>query len=139
MYRRIIIIENVRSVYNVGNIIRTADALGYDVILSGYTPCDDRVQKTALGAQHTVNILKFWNTLDALQYCRQEQCFLVAGELTKQSLPLGYITSDQYGIGDQSFALIVGNEVTGVLQETLQYVDLTVHIPMSGNKESLNV
>ena len=65
----LIVIENVRSAYNVGNIIRTADALGYHVVLSGYTASPDtdhRIHKTALGAQDNLEIIHFWDTKEAL-------------------------------------------------------------------------
>jgi tRNA G18 (ribose-2'-O)-methylase SpoU len=65
-----LILENIRSAYNVGNMIRTADALGRDVRLSGYTPTpreNTKVVKTSLGAEETVHIKQFDNTAAALQ------------------------------------------------------------------------
>ena len=73
--KNIVILENIRSAYNVGNIIRTADALGYDVVLSGFSPSpfdDEKVRKTSLGAEEYVGIQQFWNPLEALKTLKEK-------------------------------------------------------------------
>ena len=135
-----IIIENVRSAFNTGNIIRTADALGYDVILSGYTPSPSRdlkVKKSSLGAEESITIKEFRNPSEAIIYAKQHYGFLISAEKTEKSIALDKSLS--FKLPDLNFSLVVGNEKTGVLPETLQASDLVVHIPMQGTKESLNV
>jgi tRNA G18 (ribose-2'-O)-methylase SpoU len=73
--KNVIILENIRSAYNVGNVIRTADALGRDVRLSGYSPSPEdsaKVRKTALGAEAKVSIKRFDQPQDALVYARNQ-------------------------------------------------------------------
>lgn len=75
MQKNCVIIENVRSAYNVGNIIRTADALGWDVCISGYSPHparDEKVVKSSLGAESTVACKDFRNPYEALQYYKKQ-------------------------------------------------------------------
>lgn len=132
-----IIIENVRSAYNVGNIIRTADALGWDVVISGYSPSpsrDEKVRKSSLWAEQHVTIYEERNTRTALIKSQEEGFLLVAAEITDSSTPL-HLFDKKF---DQ-IAIVVGNEVTWVLPETLELVDHVVHIPMLGQKASLNV
>ncbi len=145
MLKPFIILENIRSAYNVGNIIRTADALWYDVVLSGYTPHPDtkeQIKKTSLGAEESVDIKQYWHTSEAIQYVQQLWYVLVAGEITELSVSLDQISPSLHlsREGDVvPMALIVGNENTGVLRETLDMADHIVHIPMQWLKESLNV
>ncbi len=136
MKENIIVCENIRSAYNVGNIIRNADGLCWDVILSWYSaPLDHpKVQKTALGAQESVWSKHFHHPDDALQYLREQWYTLIAAEKTDDSLWL-----DTFETLNGPLAVIVGNEIVGVREETLQQVDYVVHIPMMGTKESLNV
>lgn len=112
------------------------------MILSGYTPRphqDIRVCKTALGAQDTITIIDFWNTREALSYCHDHHYFLIAGEITTTSITLSDYQTSLYNPQSLPIALVLGNEVTGVLSETLYITDLVLHIPMVGTKESLNV
>lgn len=136
--RPLIILENIRSAYNVGNIIRTADALWYDVVLSWFTPHPEqngRVVKTSLGAEQSVKIQHFWNPVDAVRYVTEQWYMLVVGECCEGSSPLAPLLHR----GEQKIAILVWNENTGVLQETIDVADYVVHIPMRGIKESLNV
>ena len=135
--KNIIIIENVRSAYNVWNIIRTADALWWDVIISGYSPSpfkDPKVAKSSLGAENHVHIHEFRDTKAALSFAKEQQYILIAAEITSDSIPL-----DTFSHSSSRFAVVVWNEVAWVLQETLDIVDYTVHIPMQWKKASLNV
>lgn len=132
-----VIIENVRSAYNVGNIIRTADALWWDVVISWYSPSpfrDNKVLKSSLGAEKNVNIYEEWNTKESLKQSQEKGFLLIAAEITESSVPL-----NQFQASNSKVAVIVGNEVEWVLPETLAIVDRIIHIPMQGQKASLNV
>ncbi len=133
----VVILENIRSAYNVGNIIRTADALWRQVRLSWYTPSpleNIKVVKTSLGAENSVWLKQFDSTADAIEQARKENYMVIAAEITKSSTSL-----DSMKKSDRSIAVVFGNEVDGVLDSTLKIVDEVVHIPMKGIKESLNV
>lgn len=134
----IVILENIRSAYNVGNIIRTADALGRQVRLTGYTPSPvdtQKVVKTSLGAEQHVGLRQFWHTPEAIVSARELGMSIIAAEITKESLPLDQLSDGSH----QGVAIVFWNEVDGVLASTLKLVDKVVHIPMQGIKESLNV
>ena len=134
-----------------GNIIRTADALWYDVVLSGYTPSpfddDGKVAKTSLGAEQSIEIRQFRNTQEALELCAQEKRMIIAAEIVEESSVsiLNFMDSCHADAArdDESLhewiAIVFGNEKTWVLAETLWYVDNIVHISMQGEKASLNV
>lgn len=134
----VVILENIRSAYNVGNIIRTADALGWQVRLTWYTPSPidtQKVVKTSLGAENNVGLKQFGHTPEAIAFARQQNLLVVAAEITKDSVSL----ASSPKIGHTGVAVIFWNEVDGVLDSTLKLVDQVVHIPMQGIKESLNV
>lgn len=134
--KNLIILENIRSAYNVGNIIRTADALWRDVRLSGYTPHPEeqkKVVKTSLGAEENVNLNRFDNTPLAIQQAKELGYYITAWEITKNAKALDEINHEK------TFALILWNEVDWVLKSTLDIVDEIVFIPMQWIKESLNV
>ena len=136
----VVILENIRSAYNVGNIIRTADALWRKVRLSGYTPSPDdtsKVKKTSLGAEETVWIKQFNTTLEAISYAKKQWLQVIAAEAAKWALKLDKFSQKK----DKKnwVAVVFGNEVDGVLPATLRAVDAVVYIPMQWVKESLNV
>lgn len=137
-----IVVENLRSAYNVGNIIRTADALGRWVMFVWYTarPDHKEVKKTALWAESSVPTMEFSELNEALYYMKTHGMILAA-ELTEKSISLtdihGHIKTLNKSGWD--FFVIMGNEVTWVEQMTLETADLITHIPMLGLKESLNV
>jgi len=133
----VVILENIRSAYNVGNIIRTADALGWQVRLTGYTPSPEdtqKVVKTSLGAENNVWLKQFGHTPEAIEFAKEQWLLVIAAEIAKDSVALDTVKKQKDGI-----AIIFGNEVDGVLESTLKSVDQIVHIPMQGIKESLNV
>ena len=135
---KIVILENIRSAYNVGNIIRTADALGWQVRLTGYTPSpmdNKKVVKTSLGAEESVGIRQFDSTADAIDEAKKNKCRVIAAEITEKAVTLADFV--QKDISD--VAIVFGNEVDGVLASTLKIVDHVVFIPMKGIKESINV
>ena len=133
--RKIIILENIRSAYNVWNCIRTADALGWEVRLTGYSPSpreNTKVKKTSLGAEEQVQ--PNYST-DAIQEAKRLWISVIAAEITPEAVSLANYKREE----KQSLAIIFGNEVEGVLPETLKAVDKVVFIPMQGVKESLNI
>ncbi len=141
-----IICENLRSAYNVGNIFRTADALGRGVICSGYTARADhpQVKKTSLGAEESVPYHSFETIEETMTWMRsQSDALILAAEITEKSLSLTdahVLQTIKISIESESdIFLIVGNEITGVEEYTLLQSDLIIHIPMQWHKESLNV
>lgn len=135
-----VILENIRSAYNVWNIVRTADALGFDIIVSGYTPnplTEPKVQKTALWAQDNIQIFEFRDTAQAVQFARKVYGYVIAAEFTKNSIDLKQFAKKLQT--NQDIAIVLGSETEWVLGTTLQAVDEVVHINMQGTKESLNV
>lgn len=133
----VIILENIRSAYNVGNVIRTADALGRNVRLVGYSPSpidNSKVRKTSLGAEENVGIQQFDFTREAIQKAKESWMQVIAAELTENAVSLS-----DFSIDSSDIAIIFGNEVEGVLATTLEAVDAIVAIPMKGVKESLNI
>lgn len=139
-----VVCENVRSAYNVGNIIRTADALWRWVILLWYTaPIDHKeIQKTALGAEKIIPSKRFdkWSKIDILEEWKNS--IVICAEKTFNSIPLqnlkpkiNKITNNQV----DDVYLIVGNEVVGVEEDTMKDSDIVCHMDMLGIKESLNV
>ena len=138
MTHNIVILENIRSAYNVWNIIRTADSLWREVWIVGYTPSpldNPKVCKTSLWAENTVWLRQFDFTIDAIQEAREMWLEIIAAELTENSVSLGeYVCKSENWI-----AVIFGNEVDGVMPKTLKEVDTVVEIPMHWIKESMNV
>jgi tRNA G18 (ribose-2'-O)-methylase SpoU len=131
------VLEDIRSLYNVGACFRTADAMLLEaLILTGYTPTPPRAEiaKTALGATETVPWKSFPDPAEAIEALRARGCYICALELTDRSIPL-----DQIEIPPGPIALVVGNELTGVRSATLAHCDSAIEIPMYGMKHSLNV
>lgn len=135
-----IVIENVRSAYNVWNIIRTADALWWNVILSWFTPSPDspewweKVKKTSLWSEKAVNLKTYRNTKEAISILQQEEYKLICWEISKESNSV----LTYRGVWEK-IALVVWNENTWVTRETLDCTEICLHVPMKGIKESLNV
>lgn len=138
--KKALILENIRSAYNVGNIIRTADALGYDIILAGYSPSpfeNPKVVKSSLWAEKSVNIQTFYNPTEAINYAKEEYGYLIWAEITDDAVDIEEwkkLIENQDG-----FAVIFWNEVDWVTIETLEKLDKVFFIPMKWIKESLNV
>ncbi len=132
-----VVLHNIRSCYNIGSIFRTSDALGVDkIFLGGYTPNpgDNRaIKKTALGAENMVSWNANWHTYKILKTLKKAGFTIIALELTKDSVDLNEF------IPKKPFALILGNEISGLSENILKYADLIVQIPMLGGKESMNV
>ncbi|MFA6228509.1 MAG: RNA methyltransferase [Patescibacteria group bacterium] len=131
-----VICDNIRSLYNVGSIFRTADALGVaQVWLGGITgtPEQKGVKKVALGAEETVAWEYVKQPWRAVEQLKRRGFKVVALELTKDSQNVK-VFKPKFPL-----VLIVGNEVAGVSPALLNRCDAIVHIPMKGMKESLNV
>jgi tRNA G18 (ribose-2'-O)-methylase SpoU len=137
-HRVIAILDNVRSLHNVGSIFRTADALCIEsVYLCGITatPPNNEIHKTALGAEDAVDWKYFAETTDAVAHLKKDAYTIVAVEQAEGSLML----TDFVAQKDAKYALIFGNEVKGVQQQVIDLCDLCVEIPQYGTKHSFNV
>lgn len=137
-------LHNIRSVYNVGSIFRTADAVGIDhIYLSGYTPLPiDRfgrkrsdMNKIALGAEQSVSWSQFNNIPEDIITLKNNGAELVYVEQNENSIPFGNFTSTN----THEIVLAMGEETKGFTDELLHYADTILEIPMRGEKESLNV
>lgn len=138
-----VIVHNVRSLHNVGSVFRTADGAGVSkIFLTGYTPAplDEmgrsrrEVQKTALGAEHTVPWERVKNASRLIQKLQKEKISVVALEYTKNA-----IDYRRYPHSSHGSALVIGNEVRGLSKKLIERCDAVIQIPMRGKKESLNV
>ncbi len=134
----IAVLENIRSAYNVGSVFRTADAFLLNAIyITGYTcvPPHKEIKKTALGAEETVDWEHFSNATDAIGSLKKDGYKVFAVEQATNSLKLQNI---DFGITEK-IAVVFGNEVTGVEQETILQCDGCIEIPQLGMKHSLNI
>lgn len=133
-----VVLENVRSMHNVGSVFRTADAFLISAIwLCGYTPRPPHrdIQKTALGATETVDWHYAATTLEAIEQLKAEGYRLFAIEQVEKSIPLQEFSSQKTG----KLGLIFGSEVSGVSADTLKHCDGSLEIPQFGMKHSLNI
>ncbi len=134
----VLILDNIRSLNNIGSIFRTADAFRVEKIyLTGFTatPPHKDIHKTALGATESVPWEYRKNITDLLTELKKEQIFIIAAEQTDQSIPLNRFNPPE----NRKLALIFGNEVKGVSEEALPHCDIAVEIPQFGTKHSFNV
>lgn len=132
------VLENIRSAYNVGSVFRTSDAFLLEgIYLTGYTarPPHKEIRKTALGAEDTVAWEYFPNAIAAVEQLKKAGYKVFAVEQVKDSLSLEKIN---FNYSDK-IAVVFGNEVTGVEQETILYCDGCIEIPQLGMKHSLNI
>lgn len=136
-----IVLDNVRSAYNVGSIFRTADGVGIrHVYLCGITPNPDEdpsIRKTALGADEEVEWSKHLNALTLVQELQKKQYHVLALERTPNSMD---IHQYQPRWADESpMVLLVGNERAGIDPGLLEFCEAVLFFPMAGKKSSLNV
>lgn len=134
----VVVLDNIRSLHNVGAVFRTADAFRIEKIcLCGITACPPSVEihKTALGAEDSVAWTYYADTLDALRCLRKEGYIILAVEQVEGSLSLDCFRVDAH----RRYALIMGNEVKGVRQDVVDAADGAIEIPQYGTKHSLNV
>ncbi|MEM8507632.1 MAG: RNA methyltransferase [Bacteroidota bacterium] len=134
----VIVLDNVRSLNNIGSVFRTADAFRIrKIYLCGITatPPHKDIRKTALGATETVDWEYSKNTLATVNDLQAQGMQVIALEQADQAIPL----SDFQPLADTSYALIFGNEVKGVMEEVVQVCNTVVEIPQFGTKHSLNI
>lgn len=133
----ILVLDNIRSLNNVGSAFRTADAFLIEAIyLCGVTgtPPNAEINKTALGATDTVSWKYFKTTHEAVNELKANNYFIASIEQAKQSVML-----NKFAKPVQSIALVFGNEVYGVEQEIINQSDVCLEIPQFGTKHSFNV
>ena len=131
-----IALDNIRSAENVGSILRTADAFGIDrLFFCGITPTSEnkKVLKTSLGAEKSVKTKDAKDISFLLKKLKKKGFEIISLEQTEKSIDI-----DGFKVGD-NICLVIGNEVSGVSSEVLDLSDKHIHIPMLGEKESLNV
>lgn len=133
------ILENIRSLHNVGSIFRTADGAGFSGLgLVGITgvPPKKEIEKTALGAASFVKWQKFDRAAEyILDFKKASKPFLIALEHSHKSIPYTNIALPK----NRPIILVVGNEISGIEESTLSLCDLHAEISMRGSKHSLNV
>lgn len=132
------VLENIRSAYNVGSVLRTADAfLLQAVYTTGYTPHPPhkQIDKTALGAHETVSCEHFLDAGAAIERLKNNGFTVLAVEQAESSKMLNELAIEK----NQKIAVIFGNEVTGVEQGTIGLCDGCLEIPQFGMKHSLNI
>jgi len=134
----VVVLDNVRSMNNVGSFFRTCDAFAVErMALCGITasPPDKEIHKTALGAENTVPWSHYASTLDAVVKLRDEGYVTVAIEQVEGAVKLDRFRLEQ----GTKYALVFGNEVFGVGQDVVDICDAAIEIPQAGTKHSLNV
>lgn len=140
----VVLLDNIRSAFNVGSILRTADAVGVEqVILGGHTPgpidrfgrVNERVTKVSLGAEKSVSIAHEEDLFETVSELKKRNFVIVALEQHKGSQNI----FKKINILHANLALILGSEVDGISPRLLSLCDYILEIPMYGSKESLNV
>lgn len=134
----IVILDNVRSLNNIGSVFRTCDAFLIEKIyLCGITatPPNKEIHKTALGATDSVAWEYVENTLLAVEKLKEQGVYIISIEQAENSTML----NDFQPNGKQKYAIIFGNEVKGVEQEVVSASDEVIEIPQYGTKHSLNI
>ena len=134
----IIILDDIRSLHNIGSVFRTADAFLIEKIyLCGITatPPNKEIHKTALGATETVVWEHHENVLGVIENLKNENVSVFAIEQVENSIFLNNFKVET----NKKYALVFGNEVFGVNQEAIKLCDGTIEIPQLGTKHSLNI
>jgi tRNA G18 (ribose-2'-O)-methylase SpoU len=134
----ILVLDDVRSLHNIGSVFRTADAFLIEkIILCGITatPPNKEINKTALGATETVAWQHFENVLDAITALKKDDVITLAIEQVESAIFLQDFKVD----ASKKYALVFGNEVHGVAQEAVALCDGCIEIPQLGTKHSLNI
>lgn len=134
----IIILDNIRSLNNIGSVFRTADAfLIQKIYLCGITatPPHKDIQKTALGATDTVEWEYQKDTLELVEKLKEQNIKILSVEQAENAVMLNNFTPEP----NQTYVIIFGNEVKGVQQEVVSKSDTVIEIPQYGSKHSLNI
>lgn len=133
-----IVLDNIRSLNNIGSVFRTADAFMVEkVILCGIStpPPHPEIHKTALGAELSVCWEHYGSALEAIEKLQIEGWNIVGVEQVENSTMLNQFTAER----NKKYALVLGNEVKGVQQVVIDRCDCCVEIPQEGTKHSLNI
>jgi len=131
-----VLLDNVRSLFNVGSIFRTSDAvLCEKIYLCGITGCPPRkeISKTALGAEELVPWEYFDDSIEAINKLKSDGVKIVAVELAHDA-----VIYDE-AVYDYPLCFIFGHEVNGISDEVMELVDMSIYLPMFGRANSLNV
>lgn len=134
----IIVLDNIRSLNNIGSVFRTSDAfLIQKIYLCGITatPPHKDIHKTALGSTDTVDWEYAKNTLDVIAHLKTQDIKIVSIEQAEKATMLNNFAPEP----DTTYALIFGNEVKGVAQDVVNNSDYVIEIPQYGTKHSLNI
>ncbi|NOZ35138.1 MAG: RNA methyltransferase [Chlorobi bacterium] len=133
-----VIMDNIRSMNNIGSVFRTSDAFMIEkIMLCGITakPPHNDIRKTALGADESVDWEYFSETKDAVNLLKSEDYTIISVEQAEGSVYLQNLKVEK----NIKYALIFGNEVKGVQQEIVDISDYCIEIPQEGTKHSLNI
>ncbi len=133
-----IVLDNIRSLNNIGSVFRTCDAFMIEqIFLCGITACPPHndIRKTALGATESVNWKYFNTTEEAIETLRSQNYIISSIEQAENSIMLQDFNIDE----NRKYALIFGNEVKGVQQNIVDISDNCIEIPQEGTKHSLNI
>lgn len=134
----VVVLDNVRSLYNVGSVFRTADAfLAEAIYLCGITACPPHreIQKTALGATESVRWEYFADAAEAVRKLKEENYTVLGIEQAEGGKKLNELVPDK----KNKYALIFGHEVDGIDGRLMELLDGCIEVPQSGTKHSLNV
>ena len=134
----VVVLDNIRSLHNIGSVFRTSDAFRIECIyLCGITatPPHAEMHKTALGAEFTVDWKYVNNTVEAVDNLKNEGYTVYSVEQAEGSIMLNELTLDK----NRNYAIVMGNEVKGVQQEVIDHSHGCIEIPQYGTKHSLNV
>jgi len=134
----VVVLDNVRSMHNIGSIFRTADGFAVEKIcLCGITaqPPHREIEKTALGATLSINWEYYPGPLGAIEKLRADGYQIIAVEQAENSTMLQDFTIAK----GQKYALVFGNEVNGVSEEVMEEIDACIEIPQFGTKHSFNI
>ncbi len=134
----VVVLDNIRSMHNVGAVFRTSDAFLIDkVYLCGITatPPHKEIQKTAIGAEKSVNWEHIPDANELIAQLKKEGYQIISIEQAENSVRLNDYNVDT----TQKYAIVMGNEVDGVQQSIIDQCDTCLEIPQSGTKHSLNV
>ena len=134
----VVVLDDIRSLHNIGSVFRTADAFRIECIyLCGITatPPHPEMHKTALGAEFTVDRKYVNNAVETVDNLRSEGYVVYSVEQAEGSIMLDELTLDR----SKKYAVVMGNEVKGVQQEVIDHSDGCIEIPQYGTKHSLNV
>lgn len=134
----VVVLDNIRSLNNVGSVFRTADAfLVEKIMLCGITatPPNNEIHKTALGAEDSVEWQYFESTIDCVNALKASGYTICCLEQVKDSVALQDFVVER----SKKYAIVLGNEVNGVEQTVVDACDVCIEIPQCGTKHSLNV